>query len=468
MLLPVLLADGQNKPAYKVERLPISSAIFSDIAPVVYSNGILFCSNRKSSVIRDNRTWDDNRSYDIYYSEKSRDGRFSSPRIFSKDLASVISEGPFCFTPDGRTIYFTRNLDDGKAIKQRNRKNLNGIFLADRQEQGWANIRPFEYNNEKYNVGHPAISSDGRYLFFSSDMPGGFGKSDIYFCEWTDGKWSKPVNAGSEINSSYAEIYPCIHSSGRLYFSSDRPPARPGPFGGLNIYHSSLINGEWTTPLMLGEPVNSQGDDFAFVAYPDGQSGYFTSSRRRNDDLYSFSSIIVRRDDCSTQEENNFCYDFHEVNAVLYDTIPFDYEWDFGDGHKAKGVRAEHCYDGPGTYIVSLNSINLITKEVHKQEVTYELVVELIEQPYITAPDTVRVGEQVEFNSLSTNLPGWNIGEYTWSFGDDSAGEGERVMKTYQMAGVFEIQMIVTTAPERGEIIRERCVSKKIVVIRNP
>jgi hypothetical protein len=467
LLVALTPAGGQNKPAYEVDRLPVSSGIFSDIAPVIHADGILFCSNRTNGIVKDNRTCDENRSYDIYYAEKTSDGNFRNPRVFSKDLASIISEGPFCFSPDGKTIYFTRNLEEGKAIRRRNRKNLNGIFLADRQGDRWVNIRPFEYNNEAYTVGHPTISNDGRYLFFSSDMPGGMGKSDIYYCEWIEGRWSQPVNAGATINTPHAEIYLNMHPSGRLYFSSDRPPSRPGPYGGLNIYYSSLLPGEWTTPVMLGEPVNSTSDDFAFTAYPDGMAGYFSSSRRRNDDLYAFKSIIIRRDDCSPQEENSFCYEFYEVNAVIYDTIPFEYEWDFGDGHTAKGARAEHCFDGPGTYIINLNSVNLVTKEIQKNEVTYELVVELIEQPFITGPDTVRVGEAVEFTSLETHLPGWNIEHYVWNFDDDTAGEGERVMKIFQSPGVFQVQLIVSTEPDRGEQAREGCVTKSVVVVRN-
>ena len=459
---------GQNKPSYEVERLPVSSDVFNDMAPVIVADGLLFCSNRRNSLVKTNRTWEEDWLYDIYLAEKSPEGRYRTPKIFSKELSSVVNEGPLCFTPDGNTVYFTRSIEAGKGARKKSMKNRNGIFIADKQGESWVNLREFEYNNPDYHVAHPSISSDGRFLFFASDMPGGLGKSDIWYCEFVNSRWSEPVNAGPAVNTKDAELYPNMHASGRLYFSSDRQPARPGPYGGLDIYYSTVAFGEWTEPVLLGEPINSTADDFAFAAYSDGQTGYFSSSRRRSDDIYSFKSIIIRKDDCSPLEINSFCYEFYEVNAVKYDTIPFEFEWDFGDGNKAKGVRAEHCFDGPGTYMVSLNSVNLVTGEIQYNEVTYELVIELIEQAYITGRDTLAVGEAAQFDALETHLPGWNIGNYYWNFGDETVAEGDRVNKSYLQTGVFDIQLIVSTAPDRGGVVQESCVSKRVVVVRNP
>ena len=462
-----LSISGQNKPSYEVELLGISSPVFSDMAPVITADGIIFCSNRRRSVVKDTRTWDNDRLYDIYFSSKTEKGRYTSPRLFSKEMATTLHEGPLCFSPDGKSVYFTRSIEVGKSVRKKNRVNRNGIFIADKQGDSWVNVRPFEHNSQEYNVGHPAISSDGKTLYFSSDKPGGSGRYDIYYCELVNGKWGEPINAGSKINTRYSEGYPTIHPSGRLYFSSDRPATRQGDYGGLDIYYSTMAFGEWTDPVLMAEPINSSADDFAFTAYPDGQSGYFTSSRRRNDDIYSFVSIIIRKESCSEQEINSFCYEFYEVNAVRFDTIPFEYEWDFGDGTKASGVRADHCFPGPGTYIVSLNSTNLITKEVKLKEVSYTLKLELVEQPYITGPDSCRVGEQVLFHANESHLPGWDVERYYWNFGDETVAEGEHVPKVFTEPGTYEIQLIVNTKPERSGVVREACVSRQIVVLRD-
>jgi hypothetical protein len=121
-----------------------------------------------------------------------------------------------------------------------------------------------------------------------------------------------------------------MHPSGRLYFTSDRP----GGFGKLDVYYTSLNNGSWEDPVLLPEPINSTSDDFAFVAEPDLQNGYFASNRRNEDDIYKFTSTIIRKASCDTLEENNYCYRFFEENAVKQDTVPFRYEWKFGDGNQ--------------------------------------------------------------------------------------------------------------------------------------
>ena len=183
--------------------------------------------------------------------------------------------------------------------------------------------------------------------------------------------WSDPVNMGSKVNSPGTDNYPCIHSSGKLYFASNRP----GGMGGLDVYSSDFVDGSWETPVRLAEPVNSSSDDFAFIAQPDLQKGYFASNRRRNDDIYEFTTTIIRKASCNTLEKNNYCYEFVEENAVKYDTIPFRYEWRFGDGNKAFGSIVEHCYAGPGTYLVQLDVTNLVTREVSVNEKSQTLLV---------------------------------------------------------------------------------------------
>ncbi|MCK7532883.1 MAG: hypothetical protein MZV63_18515 [Marinilabiliales bacterium] len=108
-------------------------------------------------------------------------------------------------------------------------------------------------------------------------MPGSLGKYDIYMCEKIDGKWSTPVSLGNSVNTPDAEIHPFLHSSGRLYFASDRP----GGMGGLDIWFSTLAYGSWTKPVVLDEPINSADDDFAFYAAQGGLQGYFSSNRRK-------------------------------------------------------------------------------------------------------------------------------------------------------------------------------------------
>ena len=369
-LLVTSQTNAQQLSVYKVTRMSFNSNAFSEISPVIVKDGIIFCSTRRFSAFKDRTAWDGHRLYNIYFAEKKNISDWRKPKELKSERSSRFNNGPLCFAPDGKTVYFTSEVETGKAARKKKFKNHSGIFSAELSGTNLVSLRPFKYNNPQYNVGQPSISKDGKYLFFASDMPGGQGGSDLYYCEFINGDWAAPVNLGPKVNSKGAENYPYIHPSGRLYFSSDRP----GGIGKLDIYVTTLNYGKWDDPVLLPEPINSTSDDFAFVAEDNLQTGYFSSNRRRSDDIFKFISTIIRKSSCDTLVENNYCYRFLEENAVKFDTLPFRYEWKFGDGNKATGSMVEHCYQGPGTYLVQLDVVNLVTKQVIHNEKSDTLV----------------------------------------------------------------------------------------------
>jgi chitodextrinase len=450
-------------PVFEARQMSFNKSVSSEIAPVLLKDGILFCSDRKTSSVKAVTTYNDEHLYNIYYTEKRDTSKWSNPSEIKAFNNPVLYFGPLCIAADGRTVYFTSSILSGKAAKKKNIPNPMGIFIGELSGTDILNVKPFEYNNRQYNVAQPSVSKDGRYLFFASDMPGGQGGSDIYYCELINNKWSSPVNLGNKVNTGYRENYPYIHSSGRLYFSSNRS----GGLGGMDIYYTTLSSGIWQEPVHLPPQINSASDDFAFVAEESLQTGYFASNRNRgNDDIFRFSSTFIRKAICDTLQINNYCYEFLDENAVKFDTIPFLYRWNFGDGTQAEGVKADHCYQGPGNYIVTLDVINLVTKKVQKNEKTINLEIKDIEQPYISAPEICNVGMQITLNADSTNLPGWNIKQYYWNFGDESASTGKEVSKSFLKPGNYNIQLIVTADPDAAGAVREACVSKNIKVIR--
>jgi len=467
MLITVLsetLSFSQEMSPYKVTRLSLNISGFSDIAPVIFHDGIIFCSDRRLSGVTDRTSFDNRRLYNIYIAEKKDTSDWRKPFLVKNERSAQFNTGPLCVAPDGKTVYFTSEIETGVPSRSKKFRNKSGIFEAELSGLELLSIKPFKYNNPGYNIGQPSISSDGKYLFFASDMPGGIGGSDIYFCESVDGSWSNPVNMGPNVNSPETDNYPCIHSSGRFYFASNRT----GGTGGLDVYSSDFRDGSWETPVRLPEPVNSSSDDFAFIAQPDLQTGYFSSNRRRNDDIYEFTTTVIRKSSCDTLEINNYCYEFVEENAVKYDTIPFRFEWKFGDGSKAIGRIVEHCYSGPGTYLVQLDVTNLVTKEISLNEKSQTLVIQDIEQPYISSPDVAEADAKLQFSADSTNLPGWDIARYYWNFGDETIAIGKNVEKSFRRPGNYTIQLIVSTKPEEGGMVREACISKNISIIRRP
>lgn len=457
-------AEGQQPALYSVTKLPFNSGYYNEISPVIVKDGVIFCSDRRYSGIKDRTAFDGRRLYNFYFAEKIDTSEFKSELEIKSERSTRFNNGPFCIAADGKTVYFTSEVETGRQTRNRKFRNYSGIFIGELNGDQLTGVRPFKYNSTTYDVGHPSISSDGKTLYFASNMPGGQGKSDIYYCEFINNDWSEPVNPGPVINSSSSENYPAISSGGKLFFTSDRS----GGFGRMDIYSTYRYEGKWEKASIMPEPVNSASDDFAFVAEAGHQRGYFTSNRDRGDDIFSFSSLIRRMDVCDTLQENSYCYRFTEENAAKLDTTPFRYEWKFGDGQKAIGAVVEHCYSGPGSYLVQLDVINLITKEVLYNEKSDSLIITDIEQPYITAPDEIQAGKAVNLNADRTYLPGWNISRYYWNFGDETIQVGKEVDKTYLKPGTYNIQLIVSEETSPGMEPRERCICKNIKVISQP
>ena len=462
MLLSAGALHGQAKSPFEVIHVSSISSGSDDMAPVILSDGILYCSNRKTNPFLTKKNLEGVRLYNLWFAPFDAEGNPERPVRFASNLAKDANVGPASVSGDDNTLYFSRNYSEGRNIRRKDSNRL-GIFTAKRNGAQWIDVQPFEYNNADYNLSFPYISADGRYLFFCSDMPGGYGSYDIYMCENLEGKWTAPVNLGSNVNTQYAELYPFLHSSGRLYFASDRP----GGHGGLDIWFSTLAYGSWTVPDVLDDPINSEADDFAFYAVQGDMQGYFTSNRYRySDDIYRFASTIIRWSSCDTLRKNSYCFEFIEEVALAQDTSDtrFKWEWNFGDGGKAEGITAEHCFDGPGVYDVSLDIVNLITGGVEKRQASYELEITDIEQPVISCLDSAAVGESISLDAAATYLPDMDIGKYYWNFGDETIATGLEVTKVYERPGIYNIQLIVSSKPGTGGAVREVCVCRDIKV----
>jgi peptidoglycan-associated lipoprotein len=273
---------------YTVSTLKFNTPDDNFFSPAFYRQGIVFLSDRMEKGL--NKTTSDGtgkRFLDLFYAKKTDRGNWMEPEPMRGEVNGKFNEGPVVFSKDFTTMYFTRNnYVSNRAEKNSKNVNVLKIFRADAKDGEWQVKGPMYFNSDEYSVGHPALSESGTTIIFSSDMPWGYGGSDLYMVRWEGGeKWSTPTNLGPKVNTEGNELFPFMFNDSILYFSSDGHKG----MGGLDIYESNFAYGSWDKPTNVGAPINSSQDDFSFIVDSTGVNGYFTSTRNGLvDKIYSF------------------------------------------------------------------------------------------------------------------------------------------------------------------------------------
>ncbi len=286
-------------PAFEIKNAISLNSKQSDFGPVFYENGICFASDRLASKSTDNKYgWTGNGYLHLFNAQPVFIDDFYNdykelqlaPHLFNQ----AYHDGPATFNIKFSEIFFNRTFvyrDKGKKDQDRIRTHLLKIYSSQLVKHKWTDPVPFFLNSNEYSIGHPALSKDGKILFFVSDMKGGFGGTDLYMCRREDVTWSQPMNLGPVINTFGNEMFPFLAENGDFYFASDGHPG----FGGLDIYFTrTLVDSTWLRPQNLGQPVNSSYDDFSLCISRNNLNGLFSSNRPGglgSDDLYLFRRI---------------------------------------------------------------------------------------------------------------------------------------------------------------------------------
>lgn len=232
---------------------------------------------------------DDSPRYDLFKGYLNHNGEINYTKKVLNDFVTKYNESNVSFTPDLKYVYFTQNnIKKGKYIKDKSQWINLKIYRAEVNTNGeWTNIVSLPFNDDNYSCAHPSVSEDGRILFFTSDMPGSYGNSDIYWVIISNNeKYGEPQNLGAHVNSNARENFPYVNGN-ILYFSSDRPESR----GGLDIFMVALDKTD-SKPVNLGSTINSSYDDFCFVIDRSNKIGFFSSNRpegKGKDDIYFFT-----------------------------------------------------------------------------------------------------------------------------------------------------------------------------------
>lgn len=272
----------------KVENEIIFNSENSDFSPVLYGNEILFTSDRWQKEKRAEKIygWTGNPYLKIYQTSITNPQIILLKGNINKDFHS----GSLAVYPSLDTLIFTRTVPPGNKKDELNKVGKQSLILAVKKDDKWVEKVKLGFKLEnQISVQHPALSPDGKILYFSSDMPGGFGGMDLYFSEkQADGSWSKPENCGKTVNTPQDEAFPSVRADGKFFFASKGHIG----MGGFDIFSTDGQKNNFTNVENLRAPLNSPKDDFGIVFNKDLKTGYLSSNRIGGvgmDDIYRFT-----------------------------------------------------------------------------------------------------------------------------------------------------------------------------------
>ncbi len=281
----------ENSGRYNI-RLSDMNSKSSDFAPSFFNGGLVFSSARDTGITaRRVHEWNKSAFLNLYQGQVGDDGKVANVQRFSRNLNAITHESSTAFSKDGKTLYFTRNNSENGRRFSRDDQGVSRlkIYKAEWVNGEWDNIVELPFNGEGFSTAHPALDEKNSKLYFASDRPGTYGASDLWVVDLLEnGTYGAPKNLGPSINTEDRETFPFVTDDGILYFASDGHPG----LGGLDIYATEIDGNSDTGVVNLGEPINSDEDDFTFIIDTATKRGYFSSNRPEGvggDDIYEFT-----------------------------------------------------------------------------------------------------------------------------------------------------------------------------------
>ena len=287
--LPKILQQGKK---FNVQNAAFNSTK-SDFGGTLNDGKLYITSGRNDS--RKTYGWNDQPYLDIYTIVKNTDNTYQEATLANNKINTKFHEGIVSFTPDGKTMYFSRESyfekDYQKDSLSSTRFSQLYLFKATKLGNDWDTVENLAINSENYSVKNPSVSADGKTIYFASNMPGGYGDFDIYKAAInSDGTLGEPKNLGQKINTEGQEMFPYISSNNTLYFSSNGHLG----LGGLDVFYTKEIDGKIAPIRNVGIPVNSNADDFAFSMDENSGEGFISSNReggKGSDDIYEIKKL---------------------------------------------------------------------------------------------------------------------------------------------------------------------------------
>ena len=309
------IMDWSSKPVeYKITNIEKINTAYNEIGPFPYKDGIIFTSefkylqdlNEKESKKKKDDDETETPSYSVYYVPfiNGTAGEISS--FFGRNSEDDY-EGPAFLNSDETVVYYNKVFDTRKYLV-----NQIKLFISEYNNGVWGEPKAFHLNSNEYTITNPVLSISGDTLFFASDMEGGYGGMDIYYCVKTNGKWGKAINLGPLLNTDGIEIPSYFNTKKELFFSSNFHPG----YGGFDIFKTKWDGNTWGKPVNLKSPLNSTKDDLGYIPVSK-DLGYFSSNRdggSGKDDIYRYGML-----------DTNDLSNYTKVSGVYeYEGLPLD------------------------------------------------------------------------------------------------------------------------------------------------
>ena len=287
--LPKILEKGKR---FNVQNLAINSEV-SDFGGTL-KNGKLYITSARNSN-RKTYGWNEEPFLDIYTAYVNDDGEFQTPSIIEQNINTKYHEGTVSFSPDGNTMYFSRESFYEKVYERdsitKYKISVLNLYKSINQEGQWSEAEALSLNGDSYSVKNPSVSADGKTLYFASDKTGGYGNFDIYSAPIDEnGSVGDATNLGQKLNTEGQEMFPFISANNTLYFSSNGHLG----LGGLDVFFAKIVDRKVGPIRNVGIPVNGNADDFAFSINEETEEGFVSSNREGgvgSDDIYSIKKI---------------------------------------------------------------------------------------------------------------------------------------------------------------------------------
>jgi outer membrane protein OmpA-like peptidoglycan-associated protein/tetratricopeptide (TPR) repeat protein len=454
-------------PTFYVENMGDSiNTEFPEYIPITNeADSVLFFTSRRPSNTGNNIDFDDELYYeDMYIAFKDpKTNQYLKGKKVSRDEPYT----QLLENTQRHESFVSLSYDEKTLVIYRDDK----LWYSELINNSWSKPKPFpkEINFSKH-VPHLSFTGDKKTVYFSAYTKKG--KLDIYKSVLKDNnKWSKAEKLPPIINTSENEDAPEISPDGKsLFFSSSGLPG----FGGYDIFKTTLdANGNWTTPVNMGHPVNSAADDIFLKFHKSEKTGYFASSRANSKgytDIYKFRYLVRPQfDHCVSYDANKgYIVNFDATSTIFTGKENVSYLWDMGDETKYEGAKISHAYKKPNTYTVTLSIRDNNTKKIKENEQTYKInVVDFNYLKFDLLRDTVYLGENNNaqvFDGSKSYVPGGKINFVAWDFlEDDVVLDSIKLTRIYNEKGTYKAKFILEGTDPKGEKF-VLCQTKPFVV----